>query len=158
LAWGYDGLRILTSPSYGLEDVWRSQFVFAIGRLFNLGPIGLIKLAAFFGTLKPAVACICIIHIADRFRCMTRGHPDSKIMEAGLILAVAISFAAIGPAFSTHTSDLIREHAVRLLIAAFAIGLCIFERARTSHERNTEITADAAVDKDTARAASRYHA
>jgi hypothetical protein len=130
---------------------------FAIGRLFNLGPIGLIKLAAFFGALKPAIACICIIHIADRFRCMMRGHPDSKIMEAGLIL-VAISFAAIGPAFSTHTSDLMREHAVRLQIAAFAIGLCIFERARTSHERNTEITADAAVDKDTARAAPRYHA
>lgn len=63
LAWGYDGLRILTSPSYGLEDVWRSQFVFAIGRLFNLGPIGLIKLAAFFGALKLAVACICIVHI-----------------------------------------------------------------------------------------------
>jgi hypothetical protein len=59
LTWGYDGLRILTSPSYGLEDVWRSQFVFAIGRLFNLGPIGLIKLAAFFGALKLAVACIC---------------------------------------------------------------------------------------------------
>lgn len=70
LAWGYDGLRILTSPSYGLEDVWRSQFVFAIGRLFNLGPIGLIKLAAFFGALKPAVACICVIHIANRFHCM----------------------------------------------------------------------------------------
>jgi hypothetical protein len=52
LAWGYDGLRILTAPSYGLEDVWRSQFVFAIGRLFNLGPIGLIKLAAFFGALS----------------------------------------------------------------------------------------------------------
>ena len=48
LVWGYDGLRILTSPSYGLEDVWRSQFVFAIGRLFSLGPIGLIKLAALF--------------------------------------------------------------------------------------------------------------
>jgi hypothetical protein len=27
LAWGYDGLRILTSPSCGLEDVWRSQLV-----------------------------------------------------------------------------------------------------------------------------------
>jgi len=39
LAWGYDGLRILTSPSCDLEDVWRSQFVFAIGRLFNLGPL-----------------------------------------------------------------------------------------------------------------------
>jgi hypothetical protein len=60
-------LRILTAPSYGLEDVWRSQFVFAIGRLFNLGPIGLIKLAAFFGALKLAVACICVVHIVDRF-------------------------------------------------------------------------------------------
>jgi hypothetical protein len=105
-------------------------------------------------TIRPLIK----VHIADRFRCMMRGHPDSKILEAGLILAVAISFAAIGPAFSTHTSDLMREHAVRLLIAAFAIGLCIFERAHTSHERNTEITADAAVDKDTARAAPRYHA
>jgi hypothetical protein len=24
VVWGYDGLRILSSPSYGLEDVWRS--------------------------------------------------------------------------------------------------------------------------------------
>lgn len=158
LAWGYDGLRILTSPSYGLEDVWRSQFVFAIGRFFNLGPIGLIKLAAFFGTLKLAVACICIIHIVDRFRCMMRGQPDSKILEAGLILAVAISIAAIGPAFWTHTSDLMREHTMQLLFAAFAIGLCVFERGRWARERNAEIEADVVVDKDAVRAAPRYHA
>lgn len=158
LAWGYDGLCILTSPSYGLDDVWRSQFVFAIGRLFNLGPIGLIKLAAFFGALKLAVACICIIHIVDRFRCMMRGQPDSKVLEAGLILAVAISIAAIGPAFWTHTSDLMREHTIQLLIAAFAIGLCIFERDRLARERKAAIEADVAVDKDAVRAAPRYHA
>jgi len=35
LVWGYDGLRMFTSPSYGLEDVWRSQFVFGIGSLFG---------------------------------------------------------------------------------------------------------------------------
>ena len=62
LFWGYDALRMLTSPTYGLEDVWRSQFLFGIGRLFGLSPIGLIKLAAFFGTLKLAVAAICAIH------------------------------------------------------------------------------------------------
>ncbi|MGB8576297.1 MAG: hypothetical protein WCD56_06995, partial [Pseudolabrys sp.] len=96
LFWGYDAFRILTSPSYGLEDVWRSQFIFGIGRLFGLGPIGLIKLAAFFGTLKLAVACICAIHIADRVRCMTGGEPKSDILEAGLILVVLISIISGG--------------------------------------------------------------
>ena len=52
LFWGYDAFRILTSSSYGLEDVWRSQFIFGIGRLFGLGPIGLIKLAAFFAQTR----------------------------------------------------------------------------------------------------------
>ena len=72
LVWGYDGLRVLTSPSYGLEDVWRSQFVFAIGSVFGLGPIGLIKLAAFFGAVKLAVAGICAVHILDRLRALDR--------------------------------------------------------------------------------------
>ena len=69
LSWGYEALRVLTSPSYGFEDVWRSQFLFGIGRLFDLGPVGLVKLSAFFATLKLAVACICALHIADRARC-----------------------------------------------------------------------------------------
>ena len=49
LFWGYDALRVLTSPTYGLEDVWRSQFVFGVGRVFGLSPLGLIQLAAFCG-------------------------------------------------------------------------------------------------------------
>ena len=68
LFWGFDALRMLTSPTYGLEDAWRSQFVFGIGRVLGLGPIGVIKLAAFFGTLKLAVAIVCAVHILDRFR------------------------------------------------------------------------------------------
>lgn len=128
LFWGYDGLRVLTSPSYGLEDVWRSQFIFAIGRSFGLGPIGLIKLAAFFGTLKLAVACICAIHIVDRFRCMTRGQANSEILEAGLILVVLISIAAVGPAAWSSSTDLMREHTVQLLFAGLAAALCIVER------------------------------
>lgn len=129
LFWGYEALRILTSPSYGFEDVWRSQFVFSIGRLFDFGPIGLIKLAAFFATLKLAVACIFAVHIVDRVRCFTRGQANSEILEAGLILVVLISIVSVGPASWTHSTDLMREHTYQLLFAALATGLCIYERS-----------------------------
>ena len=95
--WGFDGLRILTSPNYGLEDVWRSQFVFAIGSHFGLGPIGLIKLAAFFGALKLAVAGFCAVHLVDRLRSLVSGKADNDILEGGLILVVLISIAVGRP-------------------------------------------------------------
>ncbi|MGC1893538.1 MAG: hypothetical protein WA763_07580 [Pseudolabrys sp.] len=40
LAWGYDGLRILTAPSYGLEDVWRSQFVLQLADFSTWARLG----------------------------------------------------------------------------------------------------------------------
>jgi hypothetical protein len=58
---------------------------------------------------------------------------------------------------STHTSALMREHTMQLLIAAFAIGLCMFERARMIGEQKTEITENITVDKTTTQAAPRYH-
>ena len=112
LFWGFDGLRILTSPNYGLEDVWRSQFVFAIGSHFGLAPIGLIKLAAFFATLKLAVAAICAVHIVDRFRALAGGKANTEILDAGLMLVVVISIVSVGPAMWTHNADLVREQAV----------------------------------------------
>lgn len=129
LFWGFDALRMLTSPTYGLEDVWRSQFVFGIGRQFGLGPIGLIKLAAFFGTLKLAVAAICAVHIADRLRCLAGGTPASDVLEGGLILVVLITIASVGPAVSSQNTDLLREHVLQLALAALATALCIVERS-----------------------------
>ena len=145
LSWGYEALRVLTSPSYGFEDVWRSQFLFGIGRLFDLGPLGLVKLAAFFATLKLAVACICVLHIADRVRCFTRGQPNSEILEAGLILVVLITIVSVGPA-SLHSADLMREHVYQLLFAALATGLCIFERVYALRTQAAEANSQAAVD------------
>ena len=129
LFWGFDALRILTSPTYGLEDVWRSQFVFAIGKVFGLAPMGLIKLAAFFGTLKLAVAIICAVHIVDRFRSLAGGKADTEILEGGLILVVLISIASAGPALWSQNVDVVRESAVQLLLAAVATGLTIVERS-----------------------------
>jgi hypothetical protein len=129
LVWGYDGLRMLTSPSYGLDDVWRSQFVFGIGSLFGLGPIGLIKLAAFFGAVKLAVACVCAVHILDRLRGLVAGKADSEILEGGLILIVLISILSVGPAVWSQNADLVRETTIQLMLAAVATALCLVERS-----------------------------
>ena len=129
LFWGYDALRMLTSPTYGLEDVWRSQFVFGIGRLFELSPMGLIQLAAFFGTLKLAVAGICAVHIVDRFRSLAGGKPDAEVLEGGLILVVLISIVSVGPAVWSHNSELVREQIIPLALAGVATALCMVERS-----------------------------
>jgi len=129
LFWGFDALRVLTSPTYGLEDVWRSQFIFGIGRVLGLGPIGLIKLAAFFGTLKLAVAIVCAVHIVDRIRSLMGGKPNTEILEGGLILVLLVSVATAGPTVWSHNTDLLREQVFQLLLAAVATALCMVERS-----------------------------
>jgi hypothetical protein len=135
LFWGFDALRMLSSPTYGLEEVWRSQFVFEIGRLFGLAPLGLIKLAAFLATLKLAVAGICAAHILNRFRSLRGGKADTEIFEAGLMLVVLISIASVGPAIWSHNADLVREQTIQLMLVGVAAGLGILERR---YEREAE--------------------
>ena len=136
LFWGYDALRMLTSPTYGLEDVWRSQFVFGIGRVLGLGPVGLIQLAAFFGTLKLAVAFTCAIHIADRLRSLAGGKPATEILEGGLTLVVLITIASAGPAIWSSNTELVRDLVIQLVLAGLAVALCIVER---NYRRDTDL-------------------
>lgn len=128
LSWGAEALRMLTSPTWGLDDAVRAQFVFVIGGMLGLAPVGLIKLAAFFATLKLAVAAICAIHILDRLRALVGGKPDAEIFEASLILVVAISIVSVGPAVWSQDAELVRETIVQLMLAALAIALCQVER------------------------------
>ena len=147
LFWGFDALRILTSPAYGLEDVWRSQIVFGIGRFIGLDPAGLIKLAAMFGALKLVVAGACMVHVLDRARTLIGGKVESEILETGLLIAVALCLAAVLPALWTHNADLVREIVIQLLLAALAAALCIIERsgrlnpATVSTEPEAEVAA-----------------
>ena len=128
LSWGYEGLRMLTAPNYGLEEVWRSQYVFAVGRMIGLGPVGLIKLAAFFGAVKLSVAGVCGLHILDRLRCLAGGKPDTEILEGAFIAVVAISIVSAGPAVWSDNAELVREQAIQLALAGIATALCIVER------------------------------
>lgn len=131
LFWGYDALRVLTSPTYGLDDVWRSQFVFGIGSYFSLSPTGLMKLAAFFGAVKFAVALACAVHIADRLRSLAGGTANSDILEGGLIVVVLVSLVSVGPSVWSQHAELLREQVLQLLLAALAVALCLVERNYT---------------------------
>jgi hypothetical protein len=128
LFWGYDALRILTSPTYGLEDVWRSQVVFGIGRFAGLDPNGLLRLAAALGALKLTVAGVCAIHIVDRVRSLVSGTPSNEILETGLLIAVAITLVSVAPAIWSQNGDLVRELLIQFMLAALAAVLCIMER------------------------------
>ena len=128
MSWGLDGFRALTSSNYGLEDVWRSQLVFDAGRLLHLSPMGIIKLAAFLAAMKLAVAGICAVHIADRFRSFAGGNADPKILEGALIIIVVFGFMSVAPAVWSGNAEIVREYAIQILLACLALALCIAER------------------------------
>lgn len=129
LFWGYDALRVLTSPSYGLDEVWRSEYIFVIGRMMNIGPLGLMKLAAFFGAIKLVVAFVCAWHIVDRCRAMTGGTANSEVLEGALILVVGVSIISAGLAARSGNGEIVREYTLQLVLAGLATALCIAERS-----------------------------
>lgn len=140
LFWGYDALRVLTSPTYGLEDVWRSQFVFGVGAYFGLSPMGLMKLAAFFGALKLVVALACAIHLADRLRTIAGGTANADVLEGGLVLVVAVCLVSAGPAVASNP-DLVREQVLQLVLAAVAVALCLVEKNYTRRAADPKLAA-----------------
>jgi hypothetical protein len=131
LFWGYDAIRILTSPAYGLEDVWRSQVVFGIGRYAGFGPEALIKLAAALGAVKLVIAGVCAVHAFERLRSLfAKAVPASEGLETALIVAVAVSIASLVPAIWSHNSDLAREQLIQLMLAGLTGVFCMIERGR----------------------------
>lgn len=131
LFWGYDALRILTSPGYGLEDVWRSQVVFGIGRYAGFGPAELLQLAAALGALKLVVAGVCAMHVFDRMRRLfARTKPANEILETALIVAVAISIASLVPAILSSNADLAREQLMQVILAGLTAVVCMVERGK----------------------------
>lgn len=132
LFWGFEALRVLTSPMYGLEEAWRSQIVYWVGRAAGLGPTGLLHLAAAWGIFKLAVAGVCAVHIFDRLRTFSGGKPDPEILEFGILLVVIASIAAVTPALWENDAGLIRTNTMHLVLAGIAAALSAVERLETA--------------------------
>lgn len=132
LFWGFDALRILTSPVYGLEAAWHSQVVYWIARWFGLGPQGLLQLAAAYGIVKFAVAGVFAVHLLDRARCWRGGRADTKpdmdVLEMALFLVVIVSIVSVAPAIWQHDPTLIRSCTMNLVFASLAAALVAIER------------------------------
>jgi hypothetical protein len=124
LTWGFAAMQALTSPAYGLDDIWHSQFVFALGHFFGLGPVGLLKLAAFFAAVKLVAAGVCAVHVVDRARGVTR----LELLEGALFLIAGIALLSLAPAAWSQGGDVVGGAVLQLGFALFAIALCVAER------------------------------
>lgn len=123
-SWGFDALQVLRSPSYGLDDVWHSQFVFGVGHFFALSPVGLLKFAAFIAAVKLVVAGVCAMHVIDRARGVTR----PELLEGALILIVAVAALSLEPAIWSRAGDNFSEQILQLGFALLALALCVVDR------------------------------
>ena len=130
LTWGYDAWLALTSPTYGLDDAWRSQSTFGLGRYLGLTPDGLIRLAAVIAALKITVAGVCALHLVDRARMLMFGTASNEVIEAGLVLAISLSVVLALPVILNHNTAVLREHITDIALATIAIALAMMERTR----------------------------
>jgi len=120
LFWGHDVLRVFLSPTYGLDDAWGSQSIFSIGSYFKLSPVGLMKLAAFFGALKLAVAVFGALGIV--LRLAGSAGVARPMLEGVFILAVSIGLVTAGAAALPFNADLLLELLPPIALALIALA------------------------------------
>jgi len=123
LFWGFDALRILTSPIFGLDDAWRSDAIYRIARWGGIDGQGLHDLAAFAGMIKLAVAGLCGAYLVDCIRSGGHARANPAILELALVLVIAASFVTVIPAVAQHDAVLIRTCVVNLVLASLAAAL-----------------------------------
>jgi hypothetical protein len=133
LGFGADSVRILTSPVYGLDNPGFARIIYDVGRLMALGPDGLMRLAMFFGATKLAVAAICSIHVVERIGSLWGHKVDHDFLDAGLLLAILLTFVAAIPALIEVSPMLLAQHRPTFWLAGLAATLSVLE-ALTQNE------------------------
>ena len=125
---GSAGLWALNAPLYGIEDAGRSQAVIGLGRLFDLGTVGQMRIAAVTGAFKVGIGSIFALHLFDRARAIFGRPFDHESLEAALVLVTALTLILGLPALLAGDAALIANHATFLLLAGVAALLSTVER------------------------------
>ncbi len=128
LTFGADATRILLSPVSGFEDAAFVRSVYGAGHLLGLGPAGLTNAAAFFAVLKLAVACVFMLMVFERLRCLRGEKPDGETLRAALLLLLfsteltAVSAVLGGAGRVTSLTSL------QFFLAGAVVALSLYER------------------------------
>jgi len=154
LFWGADALHMIASSTWGLDEAERAQFLFIIGAMLKLTPIGLIKLAAFFAVVKLAIASICGLHILDRAGALVTGKTTIGLIHVSLALIVVVSIIVIGSEVWAQNVEFARDYVLQLVLAGLAGGICLVEwYTRGNHSSEFSLYDNAALERATGREA-----
>jgi hypothetical protein len=136
-AFGREAIMIFSSPVWGLDNEVFARAVYDIGRIAALGPDGLVRLAAFLGALKLAVAVVFALHLADRVRPFRRATISHELLDAGALLAVCVTFIVAMPALLESTPQFLAPHRPALWLAGLAATLGMIERVAETERPNS---------------------
>ena len=133
-AFGREAIAIFASPIWGLENQAFARAVYGIGRVADLGPDGLVRLAAFLGAFKLAVAIVFALYLADRLNPYRRRELDHDLLDAAALLAVCATAIVALPALLEAAPQLLAPHRPALWLAGLAATLSMIERVAQSED------------------------
>ena len=128
LVFGIEAFRILASPISGLELPSFARMIYGLGKLFRLGPDGLVMLATLFGGLYLATAATCAMHVASRIHALRGGRVSHDMLDAALILVVVSTIVAATPALLHGATELLIQQRLPLWLVGLAATLSMIER------------------------------
>jgi len=93
-----------------------------------------LRVAAFLGALKLAVAVVFALYLANRFNPYRRSELDHDLLDAAALLAVCATAIVALPALLEATPQLLAPHRPALWLAGLAATLSMIERFAESEQ------------------------
>ncbi|MFL6799555.1 MAG: hypothetical protein ACJ8F3_19330 [Xanthobacteraceae bacterium] len=142
VVWGYDGLRALSSPYYGLEERVHAVAASYFRALFDLGLDGLLRVSTVLAAVKFVIAAGFIAYLIEFARALAvRREPDPQTLDGVLLLAATAIMFWAWPALGSGDAVLIRLYATQfLLLTGAMIVLAIERHAQDASAQPTPIT------------------
>jgi hypothetical protein len=128
---GLDAVRVLGSPFYGIEELRRSEPLFAIGRLLGLDARGLIAVAAGVGAFELATAAVLLVYVIERLAGDGLDRATRQTLDAALILVTIHTAGALAFSLPRLAAGPIRLSVINLALVGIAALLATIERGGT---------------------------